>query len=397
MAAHVRLLARVPTTLSKDIGIVARLSQLHLTHRYVSEPSSTVYGVVTPMFVQCRHSSFFNTLTGDQLWKSVMADSGKASKKGRGKRGKKGARKNLNRGQYLGDGKISMEWPGLNAPVVKDNAPATIRRKAADPNKEAELLRLRESWDKKKKRSSGLHERGWTSVSWGGRSVGPPDPVPGCDFEDFDSRVIQVKRVFNMTATVGRKRSTFAVAVVGNANGAFGYAVGKSEDIMSALRKAKNSAAHCLYYCERYENHTLYHDVETRFKATRIRMKKQNKGYGLRCHRIIKEICKLAGITDLYARVYGSKNPLNICHAVFQGLASQETHQQIADRHRLHLVEFREECDNFPCVVASPQGGDVRDDIEIRDWDKEMPLEWKEIKPKSKRSAGFERDGTMII
>ncbi|XP_077994399.1 small ribosomal subunit protein uS5m-like isoform X2 [Glandiceps talaboti] len=335
-------------------------------------------------------------MTAEQLWKGAMAESGKSSKKGRGKRSKRGVKKNLNRGQQLGEGKASIAWPGLNTPVFVDKEVKTIERRPVDPEKAAELLRIQEEWDKKKKRSVPIEERGWTSKSWGGRSLGPPDPIPGCDFEGFESTVIQVKHVFNMTATVGRKRSAFAVVVVGNYNGAVGYAIGKAEDVVSAVRKAKNSAAHYLHYFERYDNHTVYHDVETRFKATRIRIRKQHKGFGLKCHRIVREVCKLAGIKDLHATVYGSYNPLNICHAIFQGLASQETHQQIADRHQLHLVEFKEECDFFPKVVASPEEG-VRDDIDEQDWDKDMPLEWKELKPKTARNTRFDRDGVLVF
>lgn len=38
---------------------------------------------------------------------------------------------------------------------------------------------MREQWDKKRKRTVPPEERGWTSKSWGGRTLGPPDPIPG--------------------------------------------------------------------------------------------------------------------------------------------------------------------------------------------------------------------------
>ena len=39
--------------------------------------------------------------------------------------------------------------------------------------------------------------------------------------------------------------------------------------------------------------------------------------------------------------------------------------QELADEMRLHLVEFREENDFFPLVVASPQNGTVRTEEEL--------------------------------
>lgn len=46
-------------------------------------------------------------------------------------------------------------------------------------------------------------------------------------------------------------------------------------------------------------------------------------GYGLHCHRAVITLCKLIGIKDMYCKVEGSVNLLNITRALFTGLASQ--------------------------------------------------------------------------
>lgn len=81
-----------------------------------------------------------------------------------------------------------------------------------------------------------------------------------------------------MTAKEGRKKSVRVLVAVGNGKGAAGFAIGKATDRMDAFRKAKNRAVHYLHYIERYEDHTIFHDISLRFKRTRIRMKKQRKG-----------------------------------------------------------------------------------------------------------------------
>lgn len=53
-------------------------------------------------------------------------------------------------------------------------------------------------------------------------------------------------------------------------------------------------------------------------------MKKQPRGYGLRCHRAIITICRLIGIKDMYAKVNGSVNMLNLTRGLFHGLARQK-------------------------------------------------------------------------
>ncbi|KAG2467265.1 RT05 protein, partial [Polypterus senegalus] len=123
----------------------------------------------------------------------------------------------------------------------------------------------------------------------------------------------------------------------------------------------------------------VYHDVTSTFKKTTIRMKKQNPGYGLHCHRAIITMCKLIGVQDMYAKVSGSTNLLNITRALFQGLGKQETHQQLADRKELHVVEFQDAYGSLPIVVASPKGG-ARSDPEPEDEIPHTKLDWNEVK-----------------
>ncbi|XP_068135690.1 small ribosomal subunit protein uS5m [Hyperolius riggenbachi] len=325
--------------------------------------------------------NFFGKLTADELWKGVVADSS-SSRKGRGKRTKRRLRKNLNVGQNIGEGKSGFLWPGLNTPLSVNKKEQVIEKRTKEQQEElqAQIFKDRDAWEKKKTTRVRKTERGWTGNNWGGLSIGHPDPGPnGETYEDFDCRVIELKSVFNMTAKEGRRRSMSALVVVGNGKGAAGFAVGKATDRMKALRKAKNRAIQYLHYVERYNDHTIYHDITTKFKRTTIKMKKQNFGYGLHCHRAIITICKLFGIKDMYAKVSGSCNLLNITRALFQGLSQQETHQDLANKKSLHVVEFREECGPFPRIVASPHGP-VSTVPEPDDDLLDIPLDWDEVK-----------------
>ncbi|XP_026141383.1 small ribosomal subunit protein uS5m isoform X2 [Carassius auratus] len=366
----------------------------HLSHLASNRPPQ--YAPVVAALQQNRHSSFFNKLTADELWRGVLAESGAGARKGRGKRTKRKVKKDLNRGQNLGEGRAGYLWPGLNSPVYRDGSIQKPSQRGEAEQKEvtAALERQRDEWDKRRK-TKIKRERGWTGYSWGGISLGPPDPGPnGETYEDFDSRVIEVKSVFNVTAKESRKRSISALVAVGNGNGAAGFALGKAADKNTALRKAKNRAMHYLYYIERYNNHTIYHDIESQFKRTTLRMNKQNKGYGLRCHRAVITLCKLIGIEDMYAKVDGSVNLLNITRALFHGLANQETHQNLADKKHLNVVEFRGEQGALPIVVARPQLG-ARKEPEVEDDVPNTRLHWADVKASQgvKRSvwAGVKR------
>ncbi|XP_033873304.1 28S ribosomal protein S5, mitochondrial [Acipenser ruthenus] len=381
MAAARLVCSALRTALRGGVSVPAsncqytRLSQALQTNLCISSAASSV------TVQQYRHGSFFNKLTAEELWRGVMAETGAGARKGRGKRTKRKMKKDLNRGQTVGEGRGGFLWPGLNIPIVKSGTIQAIskRDQAQQEDLQAEIIRQRDEWDRRR-RMKVKRERGWTGNSWGGISLGPPDSGPnGETYEDFDSRVIEVKSVFNMTAKEGRKRSISALVAVGNGNGAAGFALGKAADRTTALRKAKNRAIHYLYYIERYQNHTIYHDINSKFKRTTIRMKKQNRGYGLHCHRAIITMCKLIGIEDMYAKVSGSTNLLNITRALFQGLAKQETHQNLAENKQLHVVEFQNVCGPLPIIVASPRRG-AREDPEPEDEIPDTKLDWDDVK-----------------
>lgn len=65
------------------------------------------------------------------------------------------------------------------------------------------------------------------------------------------------------------------------------------------------------------------HNFYARFGNTKITAWKQGIGYGLKCHRILKSLCELIGIKDIYAKVEGGDSTLNIINAFLIGLLRQ--------------------------------------------------------------------------
>ncbi|XP_077884229.1 small ribosomal subunit protein uS5m-like isoform X2 [Ictidomys tridecemlineatus] len=107
---------------------------------------------------------------------------------------------------------------------MRNGAVQTIAQRSKEEQEQvaADMLQQREEWDWKR-RMKVKRERGWSGNTWGGLSVGPPDPGPsGETYEDFDTRILEVRNVFNMTAKEGRKRSVHVLVAVGNGQGAAG-------------------------------------------------------------------------------------------------------------------------------------------------------------------------------
>lgn len=114
--------------------------------------------------------------TADSLWKSVTSVSNAGKQRGRG-RGAKKLMRDLNRGQYIGVGKINMLWPGLTGPIMRGSTVMKQQQLPEDPEREGKLIKLRDSMQNRRSRRIHPLERGWTSAKMGGRSLGPPDPV----------------------------------------------------------------------------------------------------------------------------------------------------------------------------------------------------------------------------
>ncbi|XP_074104955.1 mitochondrial ribosomal protein S5 [Cotesia typhae] len=302
--------------------------------------------------INVRNVSFFNRYPAERLWKSATSVSNAGRKRGRGK--SRRLIKNLNRGQVIGVGKVNMVWPGLNAPIVRGRELVEQKQLPENPDREKQIFKLRDSIQKKRRVKLHPLERGWTGGKPGGRKIGPPDPVGTEKFEGFESVILEYKLVTVMTGNMGRKRRVSAMVITGNKNGLAGFAVSKASEGKSALRIAKNRAAMKLMFINRYKEHTVFHDFFCQFGKTKIFVTKKGEGYGLRCHRAIKSCCEIIGIKDLHAKVEGSHNLQHIIKAFFIGLLQQKTHEQLAEEKKMHLVEFRDEDDDFPTVVASP-------------------------------------------
>ncbi|XP_046342285.2 28S ribosomal protein S5, mitochondrial-like [Haliotis rufescens] len=309
-----------------------------------------------PQLILYRNAGFFNRLTADELWQGVQGVSNAGKKRGRGKLRTGGRRRiNLNRGQVIGEGSTAMVWPGLNTQVIQGSHLLRVQQLSANTQRMKRIQEARDKGTKRKSIKTPALKRGFTGAKFPGQSVGAPDPVGDYEFEGFDAKILEFKLVANMTGNLGKKFRSSAFVVTGNKNGLAGYALAKSSSFDGAFRKAKNMASQRLQYVDRFQGHTVYHNFYSKEKETAVMVRKAAKGHGLRCHRVLKTICEIIGIEDIYVKVEGSTgNVQNMTKAFFKGLQKQESHQELSERMNLHLVELRRERDYFPNVIASP-------------------------------------------
>ncbi|KAK4884382.1 hypothetical protein RN001_000653 [Aquatica leii] len=299
-------------------------------------------------------TNFYNKLPADALWKGITSVSNAGMKRGRGKRVSKRNIKDLNRGQIIGVGKANILWPGLTAPIIRGKELVEQQQLPPDPDREKKLIEIRNQMGNIRPPKLSPLERGWSGAKMPGRSIGPPDPIGEDNFHGFDTKVLELKTVFNMKGNFGRRRRISTFVITGNGHGLVGFATGKGIESKTALRKAKNRSGQKLMHIKIFREHTVFHDFFTQFGKTKIFVSQRPEGYGLVCHRAIRTICEVIGIKNLYAKIEGSTNVQHVVKAFLLGLLKQKTHEEIVEEKRLHLVEFSKENGYYPTVLASP-------------------------------------------
>lgn len=144
-----------------------------------------------------------------------------------------------------------------------------------------------------------------------------------------EARLIKLRYVRNMSRN-GKVPSYSAAVVVGNGEGGIGYGLSKDKRPNEAIVKATKEAEKNMEYFELYENRTMFHEIQAKFKASILLIRPMPPEIGRRTHWAIQEMCRCIGIQDLSAKVRGSRNPLNVAHAFLIALRNQKTPRQIA-------------------------------------------------------------------
>jgi len=110
------------------------------------------------------------------------------------------------------------------------------------------------------------------------------------------------------------------LVVVGNGNGLVGYGEAKHDDPSRATTRAFATGVRNMDYVDRFEGRTIWTEMSSKLGATRIILRPRPVGFGLHCNPNVHQVLKAAGIKDISAKVWGSRNPLNVIKLLFRML-----------------------------------------------------------------------------
>jgi small subunit ribosomal protein S5 len=146
--------------------------------------------------------------------------------------------------------------------------------------------------------------------------------------EDLQEKLVAVNRVAKVVKG-GRQFGFTALTVVGDGNGRVGYGYGKARELPLAIQKAMQSARKNLRTI-RLKKETLQYDLVGRHGATRVFMQPASEGTGIIAGGAMRAVFECAGVRNVLAKSYGSRNPINVVRATLNALAHMHSPEDIA-------------------------------------------------------------------
>jgi small subunit ribosomal protein S5 len=146
--------------------------------------------------------------------------------------------------------------------------------------------------------------------------------------EELQEKLVAVNRVAKVVKG-GRQFGFTALTVVGDGAGRVGYGYGKARELPLAIQKAMQVARKNLRTVS-LKKDTLHYATRGTHGATRIYMQPASDGTGVIAGGAMRAVLECAGVRNVLAKSYGSRNPINVVRATLKALVAMRSPQDIA-------------------------------------------------------------------
>ena len=164
----------------------------------------------------------------------------------------------------------------------------------------------------------------------------PVDDVQGAG--DLREKLVTVNRVAKVVKG-GRQFSFTALTVVGDGSGRVGFGYGKAREVPVAISKAMERARKNMITVP-LKGLTLQHEIWGEHGATRVFMRPASDGTGVIAGGAMRAVFEAAGVQNVLAKAFGSRNPINMVRATIDALKKMNLPSDIAAKRGKTLEEI---------------------------------------------------------
>jgi len=155
---------------------------------------------------------------------------------------------------------------------------------------------------------------------------------------DFKEKLVAVKRVTKVVKG-GKQMGFTALTVVGDGAGRVGFGYGKAREVPNAISKAMEQARKNMLSIPLH-GLTLQHEIWGEHGATRVFMRPASDGTGVIAGGAMRAVFEVAGVQNVLAKSFGSRNPINVVRATLDGLRRMNVPADIAAKRGKTLDEI---------------------------------------------------------
>ena len=156
--------------------------------------------------------------------------------------------------------------------------------------------------------------------------------------DEFLEKLVAVNRTAKVVKG-GRQFGFTALTVVGDGAGRVGFGFGKAREVPVAISKAMAQARKNMVNVA-LKNDTLHFAMNGEHGATKVYMQPASDGTGVIAGGGMRAVLECAGVRNVLAKSYGSRNPINVVRATVNALANVRSPDDIAAKRGKTLEEI---------------------------------------------------------
>ena len=157
--------------------------------------------------------------------------------------------------------------------------------------------------------------------------------------DEYLEKLVAVNRVAKVVKG-GRQFGFTALTVVGDGKGQVAFGYGKAREVPNAIQKAMQAARKNMRRVDLHKD-TLHCALTGTHGATKVYMQPAAEGTGIIAGGAMRAVLECAGVRNVLAKIYGSRNPVNVVRATLNALVAARSPEHIAAKRGKTVSEIR--------------------------------------------------------